>query len=119
MNQSGSSARLPRKRRRPGNRPPMTSQASSPSTPPPAVKRLQTAQLRLAAVALMTMMLGTALDVFFRYAFNKPLRISYDLVGSMLVISVFHGVSTVFLARQHIVTHLIDSLLSPRILRRL
>ena len=57
----------------------MNDQASSPSAPPRAVKRLQTAQLRLAAIALMTMMLGTVLDVFFRYAFNKPLRISYDL----------------------------------------
>jgi len=42
---------------------------SSPSLEPPgAVRRLQAAQLRLAAVALMTMMTGTVLDVFFRYA---------------------------------------------------
>src|SRR5450755_988147 len=95
----------------------MTSQASSPSTPPPAVKRLQTAQLRLAAVALMTMMLGTVLDVFFRYAFNKPLRISYDLVESMLVIYVFHGISSVFLARRNIDIDAIDSMISPRVLR--
>ena len=76
----------------------MEIQVSSSLAPPNAVKRLQTAQLRLAAVALMTMMLGTVLDVFFRYAFNKPLRISYDLVESMLVIYVFHGISSVFLA---------------------
>ena len=96
----------------------MNDHASSPSAPR-AVKRLQTAQLRLAAVALMTMMLGTVLDVFFRYAFNKPLRISYDLVESMLVIYVFHGISSVFLARRNIVIDVIDSLVSPRILRGL
>jgi TRAP-type C4-dicarboxylate transport system permease small subunit len=93
---------------------------SSPSLEPPgAVRRLQAAQLRLAAVALMTMMTGTVLDVFFRYAFNKPLRISYDLVESMLVIYVFHGISSVFLARRNIVIDVIDSLVSPHILRAL
>src|SRR5712692_2371517 len=97
----------------------MTSQTSSPSTPPPAVKRLQTAQLRLAAVALMTMMLGTVLDVFFRYAFNKPLRISYDLVESMPVIYLRHGLSRVSPARPHLVTDVIAPLVSPRILRGL
>jgi TRAP-type C4-dicarboxylate transport system permease small subunit len=85
--------------------------------PPGAIRRLQAAQLRLAAVALVTMMTGTVLDVFFRYAFNKPLRISYDLVESMLVIYVFHGISSVFLARRNIVIDVIDSLVSPRILR--
>ena len=74
----------------------MTEQALPSSKPPGAVQRLQVAQLRLAAIALITMMLGTVLDVFFRYAFNKPLRISYDLVESMLVIYVFHGISSVF-----------------------
>jgi TRAP-type C4-dicarboxylate transport system permease small subunit len=85
--------------------------------PPAAIRRLQGAQLRLAAVALVTMMTGTVLDVFFRYAFNKPLRISYDLVESMMVIYVFHGISSVFLARRNIVIDVIDSLVSPAILR--
>jgi TRAP-type transport system small permease protein len=97
----------------------MTDQASPSPEPPGAVRVLQAAQLRLAAVALMTMMMGTVLDVFFRYAFNKPLRISYDLVESMLVIYVFHGISSVFLARRNIVIDVIDSLVSPRILRGL
>jgi TRAP-type C4-dicarboxylate transport system permease small subunit len=95
----------------------MNDQLSSPPEPPASVRRLQAAQLRLAAVALLTMMTGTVLDVFFRYAFNKPLRISYDLVESMLVIYVFHGISSVFLARRNIVIDVIDSLVSPRILR--
>jgi TRAP-type C4-dicarboxylate transport system permease small subunit len=89
----------------------------APFAPPRAIQRLQTAQLRLAAVALVTMMTGTVLDVFFRYAFNKPLRISYDLVESMLVIYVFHGISSVFLARRNIVIDVIDSMISPRVLR--
>jgi TRAP-type transport system small permease protein len=95
----------------------MSEQAFSPSKPPGAVQRLQAAQLRLAAIALVIMMLGTVLDVFFRYAFNKPLRISYDLVESMLVIYVFHGISSVFLARRNIVIDVIDTLVSPHVLR--
>ena len=90
----------------------------SPSPQPPrAVQRLQAAQLRLAAVALVTMMTGTVLDVFFRYAFNHPLRISYDLVESMMVIYVFHGISSVFLARRNIVIDVIDSMVRPGVLR--
>ena len=64
----------------------MIEQAPSPIRPPAGVRRLQAAQLRLAATALGIMMVGTVLDVFFRYVFNKPLRISYDLVERMLVI---------------------------------
>jgi TRAP-type C4-dicarboxylate transport system permease small subunit len=37
----------------------------------------------------------------------------------MLVIYVFHGISSVFLARRNIVIDVIDSLVSPRILRGL
>ncbi len=88
----------------------MNQQVSPPPQPPDLIQRLRTAQLRLAAVALVTMMTGTALDVFFRYAFNKPLRFSYDLVESMLVIYVFHGISSVFLERRNIVIDVIDSL---------
>jgi TRAP-type C4-dicarboxylate transport system permease small subunit len=95
----------------------MTEPVSSSPEPPRAVQRLQAAQLRLAAVALVTMMSGTVLDVFFRYVFNHPLRISYDLVESMLVIYVFHGISNVFLARRNIVIDVIDSMVSPRVLR--
>ena len=97
----------------------MNQQLSPPPQPPVLIQRLRTAQLRLAAVALVTMMTGTVLDVFFRYAFNKPLRFSYDLVESMLVIYVFHGISSVFLDRRNIVIDVIDSLVSPRILRLL
>ena len=86
-------------------------------TPPSLIQRLQRAQFRLAAVAIVVMMLSTVLDVFFRYAFNKPLRISYDLIESMLVIYVFHGMAGVFLKRRNIVIDLIDSLVGGRVVR--
>lgn len=73
------------------------------------LERLRIAQLRLAAVALIVMMSVTLLDVFLRYVFNSPIRGSYDLVESTLVIFVFHGMSTAFLQRRNIVIDLIDS----------
>ncbi len=81
----------------------------------PLILRLQRAQLRLAAAALLVMMMGTVIDVFFRYAFNKPLRISYDLVESMLVIYVFNGMSGAFLHRRNIVINIIDAMVKLRI----
>lgn len=71
--------------------------------------RLRVAQLRLASVALIVMMIVTLADVFLRYVFNHPIRGSYDLVESMLAIFVFHGMSTAFLQRRNIVIDLIDS----------
>jgi TRAP-type C4-dicarboxylate transport system permease small subunit len=75
--------------------------------------RLRVAQLRLASVALIVMMLATLADVFMRYVFNRPIRGTYELVGVMLVIFVFHGMSTAFLQRRNIVIDLIDSV-APR-----
>jgi TRAP-type C4-dicarboxylate transport system permease small subunit len=71
--------------------------------------RLRIAQLRLAAVALVVMMGVTVADVFLRYAFNSPIRGSYDLVEVTLVVFVFHGMSTAFLQRRNIVIDLIDT----------
>jgi TRAP-type C4-dicarboxylate transport system permease small subunit len=81
---------------------------------PRLIERLQQVQLGLAAAALCVMMLGTVLDVLARYLFNKPLRISYDLVGCMLVIYVFNGLAGVFYQRRNIVIDLIDVLVGPR-----
>lgn len=72
-------------------------------------ERLRLAQLRLASVALIIMMVVTLCDVFLRYVFNSPIRGSYDLVETMLVVFVFHGMSTGFLQRRNIVIDLIDS----------
>jgi TRAP-type transport system small permease protein len=71
--------------------------------------RLRVAQLRLASVALVIMMGVTLVDVFMRYVFNSPVRGAYELVEAMLVIFVFHGMSTAFLQRRNIVIDLIDS----------
>ena len=59
------------------------------------------------------MMGVTLLDVFLRYVFNSPIRGSYDLVETMLVVFVFHGMSTAFLQRRNIVIDLIDSFAPP------
>lgn len=92
---------------------------TSPSSPAPprsafvaAVARLQRAQLRLAATALIVMMLVTVADVTLRYLFNSPIRGSYDLVEVMLVVFVFHGMAGVFFRRQNIAIDLIDSFVS-------
>ena len=77
--------------------------------------RLRIAQLRLASVALIVMMMVTLADVFMRYVFNSPIRGTYELVEAMLVVFVFHGMSTAFLQRRNIVIDLIDSFV-PRYL---
>jgi TRAP-type C4-dicarboxylate transport system permease small subunit len=71
--------------------------------------RLRIAQLRLASIALIVMMAVTLADVFLRYVFNSPIRGAYELVEAMLVVFVFHGMSTAFLQRRNIVIDLIDS----------
>jgi len=55
------------------------------------------------------MMTVTLFDVFLRYLFNSPIRYSYDLVESTLVVFVFNAMSTAFLQRRNIVIDLIDS----------
>jgi TRAP-type transport system small permease protein len=75
---------------------------------------LRMGQLWLAACALIVMMCVTVADVFLRYAFNKPIRGSYDMVEAMLVVFVFHGMSSAFLRRRSIVIDLVDSFASAR-----
>lgn len=78
--------------------------------------RLHAAQLRLAALALIFMMLITATDVFMRYLFNSPVRGSYDLVECMLVVFVFHGMAGTFLRRQNVVIDVIDHFVAERVI---
>lgn len=73
------------------------------------LEKLRVAQLRLASAALIVMMLVTIADVFLRYVFNSPIRGSYDLVETMMVVFVFHGMSTAFLQRRNILIDLVDS----------
>jgi TRAP-type C4-dicarboxylate transport system permease small subunit len=76
--------------------------------------RLRVLQLWLAALAMIVMMGVTVTDVVLRYLLNSPIRGSYDLVEVTLVVFVFHGLSTAFLFRRHIVIDLIDLALPPR-----
>jgi TRAP-type C4-dicarboxylate transport system permease small subunit len=99
-------------------------------TPPPAeavrppsasvagfLERLQFVQLRLAALALVIMMMVTIVDVSMRYAANRPVSGSYDLVECMLVVFVFHGMAAVFLRRQNIVIDVVDYMVGARMVR--
>jgi TRAP-type C4-dicarboxylate transport system permease small subunit len=79
------------------------------------VERLQLAQLRLAGVALVALMLVTVADVFLRYVFNSPIRGSYDIVEAMLLIFVFNGMAAAFFGRRHIVIDVIDSFVGRRV----
>jgi TRAP-type C4-dicarboxylate transport system permease small subunit len=76
---------------------------------------LRTGQLWLSAAALIVMMCVTICDVFLRYLFNSPIRGSYELVESTLIVFVFHGMSSAFLYRRNIVIDLIDSFAPPRV----
>jgi len=80
-------------------------------------ERLKTAQVRLAMIALVVMMLTTCVDVTLRFLFNRPIRGAYDIVEACLVVFVFHGMSASFFARKNIVIDVIDSLVSPRLER--
>jgi TRAP-type C4-dicarboxylate transport system permease small subunit len=70
---------------------------------------LQRIQLWLAALALTILMMVTVADVFLRYLFNSPVRGSYDMVESLLVVFVFNGMAAGFFTRRNIVIDLIDS----------
>ena len=75
---------------------------------------LQRGQLWLAAVALVILMTVTVVDVFLRYLFNRPIRGSYDLVESMLLVFVFNGMAAAFFGRRNIVIDLLDSIVGER-----
>lgn len=77
--------------------------------------RLQAIELRLAAVALILMMLITVLDVTLRYLFNSPVRGSYDFTECMLVVFVFHGMPATFLTRSNLVIDALDNAMGPRL----
>lgn len=76
--------------------------------------RLQRAQLWLSACALIILMAVTVADVFLRYLFNRPIRGSYDLVESMLLVFVFNGMAAAFFGRRNIVIDLLDPLVGGR-----
>jgi TRAP-type C4-dicarboxylate transport system permease small subunit len=71
---------------------------------------LQRMQVRIAALAMIAMMLVTTADVFLRYVFRSPIRGSYDFVEAMLVVFVFNGLAAGFFSRSNIVIDLVDHL---------
>ena len=76
--------------------------------------RLQRLQLWLAALALVVLMMITVADVTLRYLFNSPVRGSYDMVESMLLVFVFNGMAAGFFMRRHVVIDLIDAAVGRR-----
>jgi TRAP-type transport system small permease protein len=75
----------------------------------------QRIQLWVAASALVVLMTITVLDVFMRYLFTRPIRISYETVETMLLVFVFNGMAAAFFGRRHIVIDLLDRALGPRL----
>lgn len=73
--------------------------------------RLFEAQLRIACLALVAMMLVIVADVGLRYFLNSPLRGSYDLVQITLVVMVVFGLPRLFVDGLHIAIDLVDHLL--------
>src|SRR6185312_1548082 len=76
---------------------------------------VQRIQLWVAGSALVILMMVTALDVFMRYVFNRPIRVSYETVETMLLVFVFNSMAAAFFGRRHIVIDLLDGVLGRTI----
>lgn len=76
-------------------------------------------ELRIAMLALITMMLVVVVDVFMRYVFNAPIRGSFDTVEICTAIMVFFGMASVIYRSQEIVIDLIDGFVSREFIRKL
>lgn len=68
------------------------------------------------SAALLAMMGITVADVVLRGAINLPIRGSFDIVESALVLVVFLGLPRCFLREQNIVVDLVDGFVGPRAL---
>jgi TRAP-type C4-dicarboxylate transport system permease small subunit len=77
--------------------------------------RVQQAQLWVAVAVLLVLMMVTVLDVFLRYVFNHPIRGSYDLVESALLVFVFNSMAAAFFARRNVVIDIIDAFVGRRV----
>jgi len=73
--------------------------------------------LKIAMVALLTMMMVVVADVFMRAAFNAPIRGSFDLVGMCLVVMVAFGLPRVIADRLELAIELIDMMVPPPVVR--
>jgi TRAP-type transport system small permease protein len=79
-----------------------------------AAERVQRTQLWLAVCALVILMMVTVFDVFLRYLFNHPIRGSYDLVETMLLVFVFNGMPAAFFGRRNVAIDVIDNFVGRR-----
>lgn len=74
-------------------------------------------ELKFAMAALSCMMLVVVADVFMRYAFNSPIRGSFDLVGMCLVVMVAFGLPRIIADRLELAIELIDVMAPARVVR--
>jgi len=72
-----------------------------------------------AAIALIAMMLTTVADVAMATLFKRPIIGAYDMVETMLVVSVFLGIPATFLRDGNIVVDVVDFFVSKEAVRRL
>ncbi len=70
-----------------------------------------------AALALVAMMLATVVDVAMAHLFRRPIIGTYDLVETMLVVSVFLGIPATFQRNGNIVVDVVDLFASRRVVR--
>ncbi len=77
------------------------------------VRRVASAQLMLAMLALVVMGGATVADVVLKYLFSQPIAGAYDLVESLLPVVIFHGLPAALLRRQNIAIDLVDSVAGP------
>jgi TRAP-type transport system small permease protein len=80
-----------------------------------AADRLQCLQIWIAATGLIVMMLVTVADVSLRYLFNRPIRGSYEMVETLLLLFVFNSMAAAFFARRNIVIDILDPVLGPKV----
>ena len=76
---------------------------------------VQRGQLWIAASALVILMMVTVCDVSLRYLFNRPIRVSYEMVEVTLLVFVFNGMPAAFFGRRHVIIDLLDGTFGPRI----
>lgn len=65
----------------------------------------------ISAIALFSMMIFTAIDVFGRWLFNNPLFGAYELVGTLLIIAGPFAMAITQLDRKHISINLLVELM--------
>lgn len=76
------------------------------------LRLIRTTQTAIALLAATIIVASTVADVVLRYGFGHPIHGSYDIVETLLVVLVFHGMPAVFHTRGNITIDLIDHMVS-------